>query len=131
MNPFDLRGPEFLVFYTVFGAATLAIVHLLLNRFESDSTTRPIPSDYLEIAYLRGGKNEALRVATMNLVNRGLLEVTSDDRLRAHVAEVPNARVFADYGTFIDNGGWVGLIHKLRSLRADASYRRLQGFRAL
>ena len=83
MNPFDLRGPEFLAFYTLFGAATLAIVRLLLNRFETDSTTRPIPDDYLEIAYLRGGRNEALRVATMNLVNRGLLEVTADDKLHA------------------------------------------------
>ena len=62
MNPFDLRGPEFLVFYTVFGAATLTLVRLLLNRFEADSTTPPIPGDYLEIAYLRGGRNEALRV---------------------------------------------------------------------
>ena len=42
---------------------------------ETDSSRRPLLTDYLQIAYLRGGPNEALRVATMNLVNRGLVEV--------------------------------------------------------
>src|SRR5262245_54070963 len=38
--------------------------------------------DYVEIAYLRGGPNEAMRVATLNLVNRGLLEVYGSTHLK-------------------------------------------------
>jgi uncharacterized protein (TIGR04222 family) len=90
VNPFDLRGPEFLVFYLALGLATLAIVWFLRRTNESDSTVSPILNDYLEIAYLRGGANEALRVATMNLINRGLIDIKTDDRLhtldpKAHV----------------------------------------------
>jgi uncharacterized protein (TIGR04222 family) len=83
VNPFDLRGPEFLVFYLAVGLVTLGIVWLLRRTNESDSTVSPLLNDYLEIAYLRGGANEALRVATMNLINRGLIDVESRDRLHA------------------------------------------------
>jgi uncharacterized protein (TIGR04222 family) len=90
VNPFDLRGPEFLVFYFALGLATLGIVWFLRRTNESDSTVSPVLNDYLEIAYLRGGANEALRVATMNLINRGFIDVKTDDRLhtldpKAHV----------------------------------------------
>ena len=82
MNPFDLRGPDFLAFYAVLGAGTVVIVWLLRRLRESDEAATSIPNSYLDIAYLRGGSNEALRVATMNLVNRGLIEVNSDDTLQ-------------------------------------------------
>jgi len=81
VNPFDLRGPEFLLFYLAFGLAILGIVWLLRRTNESDSNVSPVLNDYLEISYLRGGANEALRVATMNLINRGLIDVKTDDRL--------------------------------------------------
>ena len=81
MNPLDLRGPEFLVFYFGLGVATLGLMWFLRRTNESDSSVAPLLSDYLEIAYLRGGANEALRVATMNLVNRGLVDIKSSDRL--------------------------------------------------
>ena len=96
MNPFDLRGPEFLVFYLALGLATLAIVWFLRRTNESDSTVSPILNDYLEIAYLRGGANEALRVATMNLINRGLIDVKTDDRL--HTLD-PKAHVLVSKGS--------------------------------
>lgn len=90
LNPFDLRGPEFLAFYLAFGLATLGIVWFLRRTNESDQAVSPILNDYLEIAYLRGGANEALRVATMNLINRGLIDVKTDDRL--HTTD-PQAQV--------------------------------------
>ena len=83
MNPFDLRGPDFLAFYFAVGVATLAVVWLLRRAHESKDTVAPVLNDYLEIAYLRGGANEALRVATMNLINRGLIDVGTRDRLHA------------------------------------------------
>jgi uncharacterized protein (TIGR04222 family) len=81
VNPFDFPGPQFLVFYLAFGLATLGVVWFLRRTSESDPAVSPILNDYLEIAYLRGGANEALRVATMNLINRGLIDVKTDDRL--------------------------------------------------
>ena len=83
MNPFDLRGPEFLAFYLFFGLTTLAVLWQLRRGGEADATSHAILDDYVEIAYLRGGPQEAMRVATLNLVNRGLLEVRGDDHLQA------------------------------------------------
>jgi uncharacterized protein (TIGR04222 family) len=83
MNPFDLRGPEFLAFYLVFGLATLAVLWWLRRGGEADPTSDAMLNDYVEIAYLRGGPQEAMRVATLNLVNRGLLEVHGDEHLQA------------------------------------------------
>jgi uncharacterized protein (TIGR04222 family) len=82
MNPFDLRGPEFLAFYLVLGLATLFVLWLLRRGGEADATSRAMLDDYVDIAYLRGGPHEAMRVATLNLINRGLLEVHGDDRLQ-------------------------------------------------
>src|SRR6185295_9303951 len=82
MNPFDLRGPEFLLFYLLLGAATLAVLAVIRRTTEADGSTGAVLDDYLSIAYLRGGRNEALRVATLNLINRGLLEVSSDGTVR-------------------------------------------------
>jgi uncharacterized protein (TIGR04222 family) len=83
MNPFDLRGPEFLAFYLVFGLATLCVLWWLRRGGEADTTSHAMLDDYVEIAYLRGGPQEAMRVATLNLVNRGLLEVHGDEHLQA------------------------------------------------
>ena len=82
MNPFDLRGPEFLAFYLVFGLAKLAELWLLRRAGEADTTSHAMLDDYVDIAYLRGGSQEAMRVATLNLINRGLLEVHGDDQLQ-------------------------------------------------
>jgi uncharacterized protein (TIGR04222 family) len=83
MNPFDLRGPEFLAFYLVFGLATISVLWWLRRGGEADTTSHAMLDDYVEIAYLRGGPQEAMRVATLNLVNRGLLEVHGDEHLQA------------------------------------------------
>ena len=106
MNPFDLRGPDFLAFYGVLGAGTIAIVWLLRRLSEGGQAVGSIPNNYLDIAYLRGGSNEALRVATMNLVNRGLIEVNSDDTLQtidrkasAGVSRVTERRILEKFQT--------------------------------
>ena len=77
MNPFEGSGPEFLVFYAAFGLAVLALAHAFRPDRRASVTASPIdPTDPYAIAFLRAGSNEALRVATLSLVDRGLLEVT-------------------------------------------------------
>src|SRR5688500_16725244 len=77
LNPFDLRGPEFLVFYLVFAGLVLAGQLLARRLGERASRPRP-PVDPRRIAYLRGGATEVVRVATVDLVQRGLLDASAD-----------------------------------------------------
>ena len=82
MNPFDLAGPQFLLFYLAFGGSViLALAMLRQIRESSDSSKVNLTDPYL-IAYLRGGKNEALRLGTVSLIDRGLL-VVRGSRLRS------------------------------------------------
>jgi len=76
MSPFDLPGPLFLVFYLFCGGIVLIGVAMLHNFAESRDTTKVNLSDPYLIAYLRGGRREALRVATVSLIDRGLLKVS-------------------------------------------------------
>ena len=77
MNPFDLRGPEFLLFYFIFSAIVLLILHNLRQRDESRDARKPPLDDPYLVACLRGGESEALRVATLSLIDRGLLTLKS------------------------------------------------------
>jgi uncharacterized protein (TIGR04222 family) len=88
-NPFDLPGPEFLVFYLVLGAVVTAAIVLLRRRSETAAETTVPLTDYLKIAYLRGGADEALRVAAVALMDRGLVEVVDGSHLQAKPANPP------------------------------------------
>ncbi len=89
LNPFDLKGPEFLVLYFVTCSICLLIVRWVIIKNESQ-VSPVIPklnlTDPYEIAYLRGGENEAAKVTVISLLDRGLLH-THSDRLQA----LPNA----------------------------------------
>jgi uncharacterized protein (TIGR04222 family) len=71
--PLDLPGPDFLVFYTVLALVTLGLLYVARAAGESGPPPRIDTGDPYFIAYLRGGKAEALRVATIALIDRGLL----------------------------------------------------------
>lgn len=73
MNPFDLTGPQFLVFYAIFAGLVIAGMVFWRKRAESSETPKIDLSDPYLIAYLRAGEREVLRVATIALVDRGLL----------------------------------------------------------
>jgi uncharacterized protein (TIGR04222 family) len=75
VSPFDLYGPQFLAFYSLVGACTLGALYLLRHVGESAEPLAINLSDPYLIAYLRGGKNEVLRLATLTLVDRGFLMV--------------------------------------------------------
>jgi len=83
MNPFDLSGPQFLFLYTVFGCVVIAALYFTRGISESNNTVPKLNySDPYLLAYLRGAEKEAIRVATISLIDRGLLRV-DDQRLSA------------------------------------------------
>jgi uncharacterized protein (TIGR04222 family) len=77
VNPFDYSGPVFLVFYAALCLAVCAWVHMRLRSREGEF---PVPqldmTDPYQIAYLRGGANEAIRIAVFSLIDRGLLDIS-------------------------------------------------------
>jgi uncharacterized protein (TIGR04222 family) len=75
MNPFYLRGPEFLLFYAILCAIVIVTLVLLRRTGEAGKTPKTNLSDPYLIAYLRGGKNETLRIALLSLIDRNLLTV--------------------------------------------------------
>ena len=73
MNPWDFSGPAFLFFYVVLSILVILGIVVIRRTSESGPTPRIDLSDPLLIAYLRGGEPEAMRVATLSLIDRGLL----------------------------------------------------------
>src|SRR6185295_16874913 len=69
VNPFDLPGPEFLLFYIILAVAVITALALLRRAAESDSAPQVDLGDPYLIAYLRGGENEAPRVALVSLID--------------------------------------------------------------
>jgi uncharacterized protein (TIGR04222 family) len=88
-NPFDWRGPEFLVFYVILGVIVIAAVAVLRRRSEPLGAMMAPLTDYLKIAYLRGGPDEALRIATISLLDRGLVEVVDEHHLKTSSRTMP------------------------------------------
>lgn len=77
-HPFDLPGPHFLVFYSLLLAVSAGTVYLLWRSLgNQDAFHRPITDPY-QIAYLRGGAKEAVKIAAASLAHRGLLRVEKD-----------------------------------------------------
>jgi uncharacterized protein (TIGR04222 family) len=73
MNPLDLRGPEFLLFYFCFSLTVIIAMVAFRRLAESGDAPRIDLSDPYLIAYLRGGREEAWRVSVISLVDRGML----------------------------------------------------------
>lgn len=84
MNPLDFTGPDFLVFYALYGAVVCGGLFLLRLTAEPQMPTQAVPADPQTIAYLRGGATEALRVSAMTLLERDVLVLGPNDTLRAH-----------------------------------------------
>ena len=91
-NPLDLPGPEFLVFYTLFALVTLGLLYVARAAGESGAPPRIDTGDPYLIAYLRGGRHAALRVATITLIDRGLLVADVVTRTVVAPAQVTTPR---------------------------------------
>jgi uncharacterized protein (TIGR04222 family) len=92
MNPFDLRGPDFLLFYTILSAVLLTALALFRRSRESG----PLPSLQLEDPYLfaclKGGPKGVLRACTVSLVDRGFLDVSKGTVSHSAAPPVPTIR---------------------------------------
>ena len=82
-NPFDFRGPEFLVFFVFLSFFTILIVYFLRAWGEDDGLdetglAKKIAQDPYQIAFLRGGRFESLRVSVISLIERGLLKIDGE-----------------------------------------------------
>ena len=92
MNPFDLRGPEFLLFYIILAAVVFGALFLIRRTFESDIPPKVDVGDPCLIAYLRGGERETLQVALVSLIDRGLLIPNGTQIKRADNASPSSVR---------------------------------------
>jgi uncharacterized protein (TIGR04222 family) len=79
MNPFDLGGPQFLVFYIGVAVVVVVAVKLAIDSAENGPPPALPLGDPYQIAWLRGGTPEAARIAVLSLVDRSLLAVDLDD----------------------------------------------------
>jgi uncharacterized protein (TIGR04222 family) len=75
MNPINLSGPNFLIFYFCFSVIVILAVRHYRHRAESGPAPKMELSDPYLIAYLRGGEKEVLRLGVITLIDRGLLTV--------------------------------------------------------
>jgi len=85
MFPFTLSGPPFLLFYAVLAIAVLFGFWRYARSSDGGRVVRlnDLTADPYKIACLRGGEEETLRVAVVNLVDRGLLVNSGDTLVKA------------------------------------------------
>lgn len=131
MNPLDLTGPEFLRFYIPYGLGVVALawlVRALLGRASGALPSArwspgiyPREGDAYAIAFLRGGRQEAVRTVLGRLVSAGVLEV-SGPLVRA----LPEASERASQLQLIEATAWSALERKMTLPAADAE-QLLQG----
>jgi uncharacterized protein (TIGR04222 family) len=81
MNPFDLTGPPFLLFFVVLSVGVFFGMWFFRKALESGDSPAFDTSDAYLIAHLRGGSTEAARVATVSLIERKLLTVGADGKI--------------------------------------------------
>ena len=75
MNPFDWAGPPFLLFYIALIGVTIATVHVVI-RIAEDGPAPALPlADPYQIAWLRGGTPETVRIAVLSLLDREAIDL--------------------------------------------------------
>lgn len=83
MNPLELTGPKFLLFYVIVLVIAIIIATLLrrwLIRSNEDFSVKRISVDPYEAAFLRGGPQQAIDTAIAMLVKSNFLKVSKTDR---------------------------------------------------
>ena len=128
LSPFDLTGPEFLVFYfaslaLAFGLA--AWLRYLLRRPGSEPTAADLSLEPLEIAYLAGRHRMAIDTAVIRLLDRNVVRVGEVDGLLSVTGPLPadaDPALQLAYTTIATEGtiGMRRLREQLRSRLPDA-----------
>src|SRR5262249_12924042 len=93
MNPLDMQGPDFLVFYvcTLLIVGFVAVGLRWVLRVPGEETGDAAPQlDSYEVAYLSGAARQAVDVALVSLVNREVLAVDMSDRKLTVRGPLPN-----------------------------------------
>jgi uncharacterized protein (TIGR04222 family) len=125
MNPLDFTGPDFLLFYAFYGAIVCVALHWLRHLTEPFEPRRAVPTDPETVAYLRGGPTEAIRVAILTLLERGVLSVEGNrievsNRVKlSHQASALERAVFEHYK---GNGSGSSLVKPESLVDAAAAY---------
>src|SRR5262249_60825982 len=104
MFPFDLPGPQFLVFYALFAIAVIAGFIYGRRRGESGSAPLAAATDPFLLACLRGGPAEVIRVATLGLIDRGLLTVSGRTITRSANTELVGRRIEKEVLSHFEHG---------------------------
>src|SRR5262249_15043667 len=95
MNPFDLKGPEFLVFYGAvlgFGIVAAFVLRWLLRSPADAPRTAMLDLSPYEVAYLAGGAAAAIDSALVRLINRNILAIdASERRLKVWSKKLPDS----------------------------------------
>ena len=78
MNPLDYTGPEFLAFFTIYGAVICGLAALAQLWMEQSDAPLPPLTDPYAIAYLRGGVAGTVETAIVSLFERGLVRAEGD-----------------------------------------------------
>lgn len=92
MNPFDLRGPEFLGLYVIVLAGACLLAYILRKSatgFDRDNALRGASFDAYEAAYLRGGAKLATETAIATLVRSNLFQLSAVDDTLSAIAGPP------------------------------------------
>jgi uncharacterized protein (TIGR04222 family) len=85
VNALDLRGPQFLLFYAIVSLVVLAAVRIARRRPDVAGLPSRIDDPYA-LGALRGGPDEAIRLAVLSLLDRRLLKAR-DGRIQAIAPE--------------------------------------------
>lgn len=94
MFPFSLDGPHFLIFFAAFASLVVAAyaIYVTLGPPSTGATAARLDmlaNDPYSIACLRGGRDEAIRLAVLNLIDRDLLTAAQGSGLRATLKAQP------------------------------------------
>jgi len=73
MNPLTLPGPQFLLFYALFALGVLLLLRFGRRALENGPLPKIGTKEPYLFACLSGGPAEVIRVASVGLVDRGLL----------------------------------------------------------
>jgi uncharacterized protein (TIGR04222 family) len=92
MFPFNLDGPTFLFFFVPFAAALIFGVVVLRRALEGGEVPKLKSIAPYVLAYLRGGEDEAVRVAVVSLVDRGLVKADGSKIARSESADPQQVR---------------------------------------
>lgn len=143
-----MTGPQFLLFYATFAFIVYMAVRGAIAKAESSMPSNGRVRDPYEIAFLRGGLNELVRVVALALNLRGLLQVAGHQLRPAEGAEsrqlepierevLRQSRGVAKPSQIADGPGVQAAADRYRAklteqgLLADGQIRRLRGGPAL